>query len=204
MEEFLHKRNLFLAKKERIAKGWSSEIFLVKDEKGIKYALKIEKEKSPRVDMVRKEAENLKLANSVGVGPKLFGFDLAKKIILMEFVEGVTFQEFLFGVLPKIKNKKTRAMVLHKFLDKLFAQARALDAAGLDHGQLAGKGKNILARKVKGKKGAKGKTPRYEPVIIDFEKASSKRKPHNLTQLEGFLLRNKYGAVAKKVKEISD
>ncbi|MFH1696416.1 MAG: hypothetical protein ABH854_00725, partial [Candidatus Diapherotrites archaeon] len=83
--------------------------------------------------------------------------------------------------------------VLHNFLDKLFAQAKKLDEAGLDHGQLAGKGKNILVRK-------KGKN--YEPIIIDFEKASAVRRVHNSNQLESFLMKPKHGGFAKKVNEI--
>jgi len=201
MGQFLSAHSLSPARRERIAKGWSSEVFLVqrksahgKKQKGGKFALKIEKEKSPRMNMVEREAENLRLANSVGVGPKLISFDTARRIILMEFIDGVTLQEFLFSVLSaKIKNKKQRAKILHNFLDRIFAQARALDEAGIDHGQLAGKGKNILVRE---------RGSGYEPVIIDFEKASPNRKVHNSTQLESFLMKPKYGAFAKKVNDI--
>ncbi|MFH1224394.1 MAG: hypothetical protein V1676_01175 [Candidatus Diapherotrites archaeon] len=230
LEGFLRKHKLSLVQRERIAKGWSSEVFLVgrgsKGARGKKqgaragfapksgkqkprerFALKIEKPKSPRIGMVRREVENLKTANNAGVGPKLVSFDLKRKIILMEFIDGVTLREFLFDALPaKIKSKKTRSRVLHNFLDKLFEQAEALDKAGLDHGQLAGKGKNILVREIKGrgKSLRKGKGPRHEcePVIIDFEKASPNRRVHNRNQIEGFLLKNKYGAFAKKTKEI--
>lgn len=203
LKGFLRRHKLSLVQRERIAKGWSSEIFLARNKRGKKFALKIEKTKSPRVNMVEREAHNLKIANRVGVGPKLVSFDLKRKIILMEFIEGVTLREFLFDALPeKIKNKKLRSRVLHNFLDKLFAQAEALDKAGLDHGQLAGKGKNILVREKKGKGKSAGARKGYEPVIIDFEKASPNRRVHNRNQLEGFLFRNKYGAFAKKTKEI--
>ncbi|MFH1256197.1 MAG: RIO1 family regulatory kinase/ATPase [Candidatus Diapherotrites archaeon] len=167
---------------EKISKGYSSEVFLAKDSRGKLFALKKEKAKSTRHEMVKKEAGNLRLANSVGVGPKLVDFSEKEKWILMEFIEGKTFSEWLFKGKPARKE-------LAAFLRELFAQAEKLDAIGLDHGQLAGKGKNILVRKGK-------------PVIIDFEKASPKRKPHNVTQLASFIVLNRNGAVAGKVRKI--
>ena len=168
---------------KKIGKGYSSEIFLVED-KGKKLVLKKEKTKSPRIDMVEKECKNLYLANSVGIGPMLFAYDLENRVILMEFVDAFTFNEWLFKHTPN-------RLELHAFLHELFSQARQLDKIGLDHGQLAGKGKNILVRKAD-----------LAPVIIDFEKASSNRKCHNVSQLESFLYRSKRSAITKKVAEI--
>ncbi|MFH1663449.1 MAG: RIO1 family regulatory kinase/ATPase, partial [archaeon] len=167
---FLKKEGLKLEKK--IAKGFSSEVFLVKKGKK-KFALKIEKLKSRRKEMAEKETANLLKANSVEVGPKLFAFDLEKRIILMEFIEGKTFNEWLFGLKKTKENKKK----LEKFIEVLLIQAEKLDEIGLDHGQLAGRGVNILV--------CKGL-----PVIIDFEKASIQRKTHNRTVLESFLFKN--------------
>lgn len=180
LNEFLKENSLELI--EKISKGHSSEVFLVQNSKGEKFALKIEKEKSPRKEMVEREVQNLKLANSVSVGPKLVSFDKEKKIILIEFIDGKTFSEWLFESSP---NRK----ILEAFLKELFSQAKKLDEIGLDHGQLAGKGKNILVRN-------------NHPVIIDFEKASTNRRVHNLTQLDSFIYRNPNSAITKKVKEI--
>ena len=99
----------------------------------------------------------------------------------MEFIKGKTFNEWLFAN-PSKKE-------LEKCLNELFLQAKKLDEIGLDHGQLAGKGKNILVRN-------------GLPVIIDFEKASQNRKCHNCTQLEAFIYRNPNSAIAKKINEI--
>ncbi len=167
---------------EKIAKGYSSEIFLVRIGRK-KFVLKKEKAKSPRIDMAKKEAVNLFLANSVDVGPKLFAFDLEKHEILMEFVDSFTFNDWLFNHNPSKKKLK-------KFIKTLFQQAKKLDNIGLDHGQLAGKGKNILVRKKD-----------LLPVIVDFEKASQNRKCHNVSQLESFLYNSKHSAITKKVKE---
>ncbi|MBU1121051.1 hypothetical protein KJ660_04200 [Candidatus Micrarchaeota archaeon] len=180
LNEFLKENSLELINK--ISKGYSSEVFLVQNSKGKKFALKIEKEKSPRKEMVEKEVQNLKLANSISVGPKLISFDKEKKIILIEFIEGKTFSGWLFESPPDKK-------ILEGFLKELFSQAKKLDEVGLDHGQLAGKGKNILVRN-------------NLPVIIDFEKASTNRRVHNLTQLDSFIHKNPNSAIAKKVKEI--
>ncbi|MDD5162853.1 MAG: hypothetical protein PHD95_01450 [Candidatus ainarchaeum sp.] len=177
---FLNEKNLELA--EKISKGWSSEIFLVKNRKGKKFAAKVEKQKSQRKRMVEKEAANLKAANRIGIGPKLICFDCEKRIVLMEFIEGIPFSKWLFQN-PQKKH-------LQKCLDSLLEQAKKLDEIGLSHGQLAGRGANILVKK------------NFLPIIIDFEKASQARKSKNFNQLQAFLFRNPKGSVAKKIREI--
>ena len=176
---FLQEQKLSLIGK--IAKGWSSEIFLVK-KADKKLVVKIEKEKSPRKNMAEKETKNLCLANTLGIGPKLVASDFEKRIILMAFIQGELFSKWLFSG-PSKKQ-------LQKCIDSLLKQAKKLDAAGLSHGQLAGKGANILVKK------------NCLPVIIDFEKASQCRRCNNYNQLQAFLFRNPNSAVAKKVKEI--
>lgn len=180
VQDFLAKRKLVLA--EKISKGYSSEVFLVKNLRGARFALKVEKENSSRKNLVQKEASNLKSANSVGIGPKLIGFDEHAGVVLMEFVDGTTFSEWLFEKNPSKKELK-------KFVEKLLQQGKLLDKTGLDHGQLAGSGKNILVRKCL-------------PVIIDFEKASQTRKCHNKNQLQSFLFKNPNSEIAKKVVEL--
>ncbi len=184
IENFISKNSLRLLGK--ISKGYSSEIFLAENSKGQRLAMKVEKSKSPRRHMVQKEAAHLKIANEAGIGPKLVSFDLENKIILMEFIDGITFGKWL---LEKNPSKK----ILNKFIDALFQQARKLDEIALDHGQLAGKGSNILVRK-------KGNS--FEPVIIDFEKSSIVRKCKNARQLEGMLFYNKHSVIAEKIRGI--
>ncbi|MFA4907689.1 MAG: RIO1 family regulatory kinase/ATPase [archaeon] len=171
-----------LRQERKLAKGWSSEVWLCSGARGKKSALKIEKDKSPRLAMAERETENLKLANSIGVGPKLLGFDLKRRCVQLEFVEGKTLSKWVFECKSKVK--------LRKMLDTLFAQAKKLDEIGLSHGQLGGKGKNVLV------------TRSGKPVIIDFEKASSARGARNANQLRAMLFLNPNSALAKKVKEI--
>jgi putative serine/threonine protein kinase len=179
LQKFLELHDLRIV--EKISKGYSSEIFLVENAAGERFALKVEKQKSTRVEMARKEAEFLKLANSIGVGPKLIAFDLEAKCILMEFVNGERFSDWLF--------RKRTKKELETFFSELFGQAKKLDKIGLDHGQLGGCARNILV--------CNGK-----PVIIDFEKASRNRRVHNLSQLLGEFFYSKHSRYRKRIIEI--
>jgi putative serine/threonine protein kinase len=180
LKEFLARKKLFLVRK--ISKGYSSEVFLAENSKGKKFCLKVEKEKSPRMGFLVKETENLKAANSVGVGPKLIDYDVESKAVLMEYIEGVTFEKYLFET--NVSKQK-----LLKLIKELLKQGRKLDKIGLDHGQLGGVGRNILVRK-------------NLPIIIDFEKGSQVRKTHNLGRLKSFLFLNPHSSISKRVKEI--
>ncbi len=179
LENFLEENRL--SRPVKISKGWSAEIFLVRGSRGKRSVLKVLREKSNRRKMAQRESENLLLANSAGVGPKFVKADLEKNIVMMEFVEGVPFGEWIFSGVSKKE--------LQRFVGELCSQAKKLDGLGLDHGQLAGRGKNILVRK-------------GLPVIIDFEKASRLRKVHNAAVLDSFLFRSKGSAVVKKISGI--
>lgn len=178
IEKFLAANGLEL--KGKLSKGWTSEIFLAQDKTEKRFVLKVLREKSNRRDMARREAENLALANSVGVGPQFIKADFECDIVMMEYIDGPPFSEWLESGPSKGQ--------LQKFIDALYSQARALDKLGLDHGQLAGQGRNILARD-------------GMPVIIDFEKASTRRKCHNEKVIESFLFRSRKSGVVKKVAE---
>ncbi len=167
---------------EKIARGHSAFIYLVENSKGKKLVLKIERDDSPRVDFVEKESTHLEKANLAGIGPKFISSDKECRCILREFVDGIHLSDFIFSN-PSKKDLK-------KVIDSVLEQARKMDEIGLDHGQLAGRGRNILV------------TKDLKPVIIDFEKASQNRKCGNLNQLKSFLFMNPNSTIAKKVKEI--
>jgi len=176
LEEYCERHKLKI--KEFIARGHSARIFLVQRGKK-KFVAKLERDDSPRKNMLEKEAFYLKLANSVRVGPKLVAYDFYFRVLIMEFSNSETLNAWL-------KKKRTRKEV-KKFFGELLKQTERLDELGLDHGQLAGRGVNILV--------SKGKNPK--PVIIDFEKASVERKVHNRAVLKAFMGRNK---ALKKLK----
>ncbi|MBI4044816.1 MAG: hypothetical protein HY392_03850 [Candidatus Diapherotrites archaeon] len=167
---------------EKISKGYTSDVFLVEDKNHKRFALKAEKQKSPRRDMAGKEALHLLFVNGFGIGPALECFDTAQRVVVLELVDGMTFDRWLFQKNPSKK-------VLSAFVEELLEQGGALDRIGISHGQLAGKGRNILVAK-------------NRPVIIDFEKASSTRRCRNENQLRALLFENPGSAVAKKVREI--
>ena len=179
IESFAQKNNFKIIKK--IAKGWTSFIYLVENSEGNKFVLKVLREKANRRDMVKRESENLKLANSVGVGPKFVMADFDENIVVYEYVEGIVFSKWIFS--------NPSSAELEVFLRVVFSQAKKLDKLGLDHGQLAGKGKNIIVSN-------------GLPVIIDFEKASTNRKVGNVNQLLSFIFINPNSSVVKTVKQI--
>lgn len=166
---------------ERIARGFSSVVWKVRSSDGKVFALKAERLDSPRKQMVEKESVLLLKANALGIGPRVLQWDEKARVVLMEWVEGVPFGKWVFS------DAVSKPRLL-RVVKSVFRQAKKLDALGLDHGQLAGKGANILVGK------------RLKPVLIDFEKGSLNRKTHNVSQLQSFLFRNPHAAIAKRVR----
>lgn len=170
---------------EKIAKGWSSYIWKVMLADGRCAVLKEVREKSPRKNLAEREGKFLKLANSVGVGPMMFEANRKGNYILMEYIEGPIFRDWIL-------DEKVSRSELYDFIKELYRQLLLLDTINVSHNQLQ-VGKNILVAR-DGKK--------LVPVIIDFEKATMKQQTKNLGQIESFLFYNPNGAVAKKVRNI--
>ncbi len=153
-----------------IARGKSSGVWLV-EKNGKKFAAKCEHAKSYRVQMLEREVLQLKMVNALGVGPKLFDSSAVARIILMQFIEGKTLHAFIAHCTDK--------KIMTRVIDALLLQAKKLDAAGIDHGQLGGKLANILV------------DTKDQPHLIDFEKASYVRKVHNVSHLQRALFGGK-------------
>lgn len=139
-------------------------------------ALKIRRVDANRVGMLR-EAEMLKKANSIGVGPKLLA--VSKNFLLMQFIDGKLLPEWLHTC----KGKALIKRVLRDVLE----QCWLLDRASLDHGELSHAPKHIIIDE------------KNRPFIVDFETASLNRRPSNVTSICQFLFIS--GAVAEKVSE---
>lgn len=139
-----------------------------------KAALKIQ-----RVDAgygrIEHEAEMLGKANSVGVGPEVLG--VSENFLLMQFIEGALIPEWL-----KYHEHTSEIEVL---LRHVLEQCWRLDQAGLDHGELSHAPKHIIV------------TKKNKPFIVDFETASTNRKPSNVTSICQFLFIS--GIVAENV-----
>jgi putative serine/threonine protein kinase len=157
-----------------LGKGCVGVVVKAYREKGEAVALKIRRVDADRA-MMQHEAEMLKAANSVGVGPRLL--DVSKNFLVMEFVDGFLLPEWL----EICRSKKRLKAVLRDVLE----QCWRLDMAGLDHGELSHAPKHIIV------------DSQNKPVIVDFETASQNRKPSNVTSIAQFLFIS--GVVAQKV-----
>ena len=136
------------------------------------------------VSNLEKEAEATSLANSVNVGPLLLGY--SSRVLVLELVEGVSLDRWLEEIDEKDSSK------LKGVLRECFKDARKLDVIGLDHGELSDVRKHIIVRS------------NLEPVIIDFGKASRKRRPSNVTSLFSYFAFGPQSRKILKMLEIAD
>jgi putative serine/threonine protein kinase len=125
------------------------------------------------------EAKMLAKANSVQVGPKLIG--VSKNFLLMQLVDG--------WLLPDWFAEHREKRFVQDVLGEVLEQCWRLDSVGLDHGELSKAPKHIIVSK-------KGK-----PFLVDFEAASTDRRPANVTSMCQFFFTS-HGAVAKTIGEI--
>ncbi|UCE95392.1 MAG: serine/threonine protein kinase [Candidatus Bathyarchaeota archaeon] len=135
--------------------------------KNQKIALKIRRIDSNRQSMEH-EAEMLRKANSVNVGPKLIG--ATKNFLLMEYIEGILLSDWL----RILEGKSTRNRLRH-VLRSILEQGWKLDKMGLDHGELSHAPKHIIIK------------PNDTPYLVDFETASISRHVSNVTSLCQYL-----------------
>ncbi len=130
---------------------------------GRRVAVKVRRLDARRPSL-KPEAGLLRLANKVGVGPRLYAY--SDNFIVMELVEGIPIGRFLL-----IADRESLRKVLRSLLDQCFR----LDLVGLDHGELPNARRHVYV--VGGR-----------PVIVDFESASLSRTPSNLTSIVAYIL----------------
>jgi putative serine/threonine protein kinase len=147
---------------------------------GEKVALKIRRVDADRKRMLE-EAEKLKIANSVGVGPKFLA--VSRNFLLMRFIEG--------KLLPNWLKKRLKKDYVKTVLRGILEQCWLLDNIGLDHGELSHAPKHIIVNSAD------------KPHIVDFETASLNRRPSNVTSVCQFLFISGQTAekIAKKIGE---
>lgn len=143
---------------------------------GDKAALKIRRVDAGRSRM-QHEAEMLRKANSVNVGPKLLC--VSRNLLLMQFIDG--------DLLPEWLEERRGKARIGRVLREILEQCWRLDKAGLDHGELSRAPKHIIVDQ------------KNEPFIVDFETASVNRRPSNVTSICQFLFIS--GVVAEKVSK---
>ena len=131
-------------------------------------ALKIRRVDANRPS-VHRDYELQKLANSFGVGPK--AISCTDDLFAMEYIDAVKIGRWFASLRTRTPKKPVRTIVRD-----VLTQCYILDSNNLDHGELSNPSKHVLLRKGTNK-----------PVIIDYESASTMRRPSNLTAVAAFL-----------------
>ncbi len=136
---------------------------------GVEVAVKLRRADADRASM---EAEGgfLRVANGVSVGPRLLG--VSREVLAMELVEGSYLVDWVGGLGPGDVG------LLRGVLLDLMGQARRLDVAGLDHGELSSARRHVIVS---------GGVAR----IVDFESASVSRRCSNVTSMAHYLFINR-------------
>ncbi len=148
-------------------------------------AVKIRRTDSRR-DSVHKEADMLRAANEIDVGPKYLAN--TDDILLMGFVEGLNLPSWISSLTGRERRVQFRRTVAD-----LFRQCFRMDKEGLDHGELSRAHKNVSVM------------TSGSPVILDFESASRKRNPSNLTSIcQYFYLGKAFPSRVRKIAGPTD
>lgn len=130
-------------------------------------ALKIRRLDADRKEM-QHEAEMLKKANSVGIGPCLIATE--RDFLLMEFIDGTLLPDWAANLKGRGMKNKIRTV-----LRDILEQCYRLDHVGLDHGELSRAPKHVIIDTVD------------KPHIVDFETASTTRRTSNVTSISQYV-----------------
>jgi len=164
-----------------LGKGYVGIVVVAHTKTG-RIALKIRRVDSDRLGMEH-EAEMLKRANKVGVGPRFIGVN--EDFLLMGFVKGLLLPNWMANLKGRGMKKRIRHV-----LRQVLEQCWKLDKTGLDHGELSRAPKHIIV------------DVEDKVTIVDFETASTKRRASNVTSVCQYLflgshvakvLRRKFG-----------
>ena len=161
-----------------LGKGYVGVVVIAK--KGNKeVALKIRRTDSQRKNM-KNESVLLKLVNSVKVGPKVF--DVSKNFLVMEYLEGEKFSNWIESLKGTGSAKKLKSTIKN-----ILEDCYRLDQIGFDHGELSNISKHVIVGKSK-------------VSLIDFESSSTKRRPSNVTSIaQAFFIGS---GISKKTQKI--
>jgi len=162
-----------------LGKGCVGIVVLALTNRG-KVALKVRRVDADRAGMQR-EAEMLRKANAVDVGPCLLG--TSENFLLMEFVDGTLLPEWV----KIVKGRGTRSRI-RRVLREVLEQCWRLDESGLDHGELSRAPKHVIV------------DSSDNPCIVDFETASIHRRVSNVTSICQYLFIGSQAAKAIKRK----
>jgi putative serine/threonine protein kinase len=143
-------------------------------------ALKIRRLDSRRKDTFT-EVYNQKLANQEGIGPQII--DNTEDLVLMELITGRGIGGWLQD--PTYFHLRTRKNIIN-IVHEILEQCYRLDVLNLDHGELTRIDNHVMV------------SENNQISIIDFESASTKRKPNNVTSASQALFLSG-GPISKKI-----
>ena len=153
-----------------LGKGHSGVVLKVNTSSTKTMALKIRRVDSRRMDSLT-EVCNHKFANLVGIGPQII--DNTNDLILMELITGKGIYEWLQDSTNFQPENSTN---IKNIVIEILEQCYRLDVVHLDHGELTRIDNHVMVSK------------NNDISIIDFESASIKRKPSNVTSATQALL----------------
>jgi putative serine/threonine protein kinase len=164
-----------------LGKGHSGVVLKVNTCSVNNYALKIRRIDSRRKDCLN-EVNNLRLANTVGVGPKIIEY--TNDLILMEFINGKSILDWVIdqGAIRDLNKENLINMV-----NEILEQCYRLDTLNLDHGELTRIESHVMI------------SNKNQISIIDFESSSTKRRTSNVTSVVQSLFWS--GTIAKKISQ---
>jgi len=149
-----------------LGKGHVGVIVIAHTRSG-KAALKIRRLDADRKSL-RPEARMLGAANAAGIGPRLHVS--STNFLLMELIEGNLLPDW-----ARALGGRNARPLLRETLTRLIEDCFRLDQAGIDHGELSQASRHVIVE------------PSGRPRIVDFESASRRRRPSNVTSICQFL-----------------
>ncbi|HEW89855.1 MAG TPA: serine/threonine protein kinase [Candidatus Bathyarchaeota archaeon] len=164
----LHGRKELAPNLRVLGKGYVGVVLAARTADGRRVALKVRRTDADRRDLTH-EARMLAMANSVGVGPRLLAHHA--DLLVMEFIDGPHLPDWL--------SSRPERQILASVLRELLEKCRRLDEIRLDHGELSRAHSHVIIQPRPG--------GRFEPRIVDFESASDKRRPSNVTSICQYL-----------------
>lgn len=160
-----------------LGKGYVGVVVLAKKNSKM-VALKIRRLDSQRENM-KNEANLLKLANKVGVGPKLVS--VSKNFLVMEYLDGEKIGKWIMDLKIKGSVKEVKSN-----MKKVLEDCYKLDKSSFDHGELSSISKHVIIGK--------------KITIIDFESSSTERRVSNVTSAtQGIFIGS---GISKKINKI--
>jgi putative serine/threonine protein kinase len=178
---YVNKGNLRIGKLMLLGKGCASNVFLALMGERI-VAVKALRPGSRRISLLH-EAAILITASIINISPQVYSYD--NLFIAMEYIKGRHLDE----ALDSCSNTAKTILVMRRLLWKAFL----LDILGISHNELARPHRQVIVE-----------DNTLEPYIIDFESATVSRRPSNLTQLVGGILRSKVLSRKICVKDIDE